>query len=76
MDTSDVRHIVRRSAESNGIVVKLLATPPAYNLKLKIDHLPTINEHPAVQLLTDRVNYSKTYVNSSTFDLSMVSTMY
>ena len=73
MDNNDVRHVVKRTTESEGVIVKLLSTPPAYNLRLKIDHLPSMTEHPAIQLLTDRVNYSKKFVNSSAFDLSMVS---
>ena len=72
MDSNDVHHVVKRTTDSDGIIVKLLATPPAYNLRLKIDHMPSLTEHPAIQLLTDRVNYSKKFVNSTSFDLSMV----
>ena len=72
MNLESVKHLVRRSSES-GVVVKLLATPSAFDIRMKIDHLPRIQDHPAVRLLTDNVNYNKNQVNATTFDLSMVS---
>ena len=72
MTEANVRHLVRRSSDSS-VIVKLMATPPAFDIRMKIDHLPRVQEHPAVRLLTNQLNHHKHLVNASSFDLTMVS---